>query len=89
MGCTIVQCFVTTVLRSSVTIAGVGRKLPDSNQKGVAHRHPRPMPNRRRFDETLKSPERPKVQFILPDDETFGHFDLRWLVDEINNEGDE
>jgi hypothetical protein len=49
------------------------------------------MPNRLRFDESLKVKRVlvPEPQFILPDDETFGHLDLRWLVDEINNEGDE
>jgi hypothetical protein len=70
--------------------------LPDSNQKGVAHRHPRPMPENRflpkrkkAFDPMLSSPTVPEREFILPDNETFGHLDLRWLVDEIDNSGDE
>lgn len=66
-----------------------GVSMTDSNQKGVAHRHARPMPNRRRFDELLRSPTVPEVEFILPDNNTFGHLDLRSLVDDIGNEGDE
>ena len=65
--------------------------MTDSNQKGVAHRHSRPSPTRRRFDESLavkrlvvRSPE-----FILPDNNTFGHLDLRSLVDDFDNSGDE
>jgi hypothetical protein len=61
--------------------------MTDSNQKGVAHRHARPMPNRRRFDEMLRSPRTPEVQFILPDNNTFGHLDLRSLVDDFDNSG--
>ncbi len=52
--------------------------MTDTNQKGVAHRHPRPMPSRRRMDELLRSPTVPKIEFILPDHNTFGHLDLRW-----------
>jgi hypothetical protein len=63
--------------------------MTDSNQKGVAHRHPRPMPTRRRFDEMLRSPRLPQKEFILPDNNTFGHLDLRSLVDDFDNSGDE
>jgi len=63
--------------------------MTDSNQRGKAHRHDRPMPNRRRFDESLKSPTIPEIQFILPDNNTFGHLDLRSLVDQLPNEGDD
>lgn len=64
--------------------------LTDSNQRGVAHRHPRPMPNRKRFDESLKNDIKPpEVQFILPDNNTFGHLDLRSLVDDMDNAGDD
>jgi hypothetical protein len=72
--------------------------LPDSNQKGVAHRHNRPSPDGRmlpkrssgrRFDETLKTSRIivPEVEFILPDNNTFGHLDLRSLVDDFDNSG--
>ena len=66
-----------------------GVPMTDSNQKGVAHRHPRPMPSRRRMDELLRSPIVPKIEFILPDHNTFGHLDLRWLVDDFDNSGDD
>ena len=62
--------------------------MTDSNQKGVAHRHGRVMPTRRRMDETLRKPTVPQVEFILPDNNTFGHLDLRSLVDDMND-GDE
>ena len=65
--------------------------MPDTNQRGKAHRHPRVMPSRKRFDELtlwaqVKATEK---EFILPDNNTFGHLDLRSLVDEIGNEGED
>ncbi len=59
--------------------------MTDSNQKGVAHRHARVMPARKRMDETLRSPRVPEKEFILPDNNTFGHLDLRSLVDDFED----
>jgi len=50
------------------------------------------MPHRRAFDERNIGFQRPYSDaFILPDHNTFGHMDLRWLVDNLDNEegGDE
>jgi hypothetical protein len=70
--------------------------MPDTNQKGKAHRHPRPMPEyrflparARQWDQVYRSPSVPDVEFILPDNNTFGLLDLRDLVDSIGNEGEE
>ena len=63
--------------------------MTDSNQRGVAHRHGRVAPSRKRFDETQRLFKPSEVEFILPDNNTFGHLDLRSLVDDIGNEGDE
>ncbi len=63
--------------------------MTDSNQRGKAHRHARVMPARKRMDETLRSLRVPEVEFILPDNNTFGHLDLRSLVDDFDNSGDE
>ncbi len=59
--------------------------MTDSNQRGKAHRHARVMPARRRMDETLRSPVVPQIEFILPDHNTFGHLDLRSLVDDFED----
>jgi hypothetical protein len=64
--------------------------MTDTNQRGKAHRHSRPMPSRTRFDEALgRWFIVPEVEFILPDNNTFGLLDLRSLVDEIGNEGED
>ncbi len=65
--------------------------MPDTNQRGKAHRHPRPVPKFKRFTdlETWVQVKATEREFILPDNNTFGHFDLRSLVDEIGNEGED
>ena len=70
--------------------------MTDSNQRGKAHRHGRIMPvdrmlprrsSRRRFNETIVESQVgvSAPEFILPDNNVFGHLDLRSLVDDFED----
>ncbi len=55
----------------------------------MVHRHPRPAPNRQRFDEqNVQDFRLPEPEFRLSEND-FGLLDLRTLVDNIDNEGNE